>query len=123
MNTVTAIFFHSTGKSDKPINTVADFKIPTFLSLFLSFCHHLIRDPLHGLKPSLIFVETQNQLLISQRIVCLIRGTGLHISKGDRSTHCWAQVAHYEHSETLVKVQRSIYAKMADQCRPVNESH
>lgn len=43
--------------------------------------YHLLRETLYDFKSSLIFVETWNQRLASQRAVCLSSGTGPEVSK------------------------------------------
>lgn len=54
--------------------------------------HNLLWETLYDLKSPLIFVETQNQRLISQCAVCLSSGSRPVVSKGSRNTHYWGHL-------------------------------
>lgn len=84
------MFPQPTGKSGKLIHTTTDFQIQVLFPIFFSLpsaYHNLLWETLYDLKSPLIFVETQNQRLISQCAVCLSSGSRPVVSKGSRNTH------------------------------------
>lgn len=89
------MFPQPTGKSGKLIHTTTDFQIQVLLPIFFplpSAYHNLLWETLYDLKSPLIFVETQNQRLISQCAVCLSSGSRPVVSKGSRNTHYWGHL-------------------------------
>lgn len=82
------MFPQPTAKSGKLIHATTDLQIQLFFPPFSpSSYHDLVRETLYDLKSSLIFVETQNQRLISQRAVCSSSGTGSEVSYGSGNAH------------------------------------
>lgn len=82
------------------VNLVNSFTQPQIFKSKFSFqffflpssYHNLLWETLYDLKSPLIFVETQNQRLISQCAVCLSSGSGPAVSKGCRNTHYWGHL-------------------------------
>lgn len=79
----------------KLIHTAADLQIQPFFPFVFSpsSYHQLLGETLQDLKSLLIFVETQNRRLISQRAVCLSSCTGLGVSNA-AGTHTVRAVWH-----------------------------
>lgn len=82
-----------------------------------SFYHQLLRETLYDLKSSLIFVETQNQRLVSQHAVCLSSGTRPEVSNGSRNPALFgpphifilASLLSCHHCEILITVLHTLF--------------